>query len=81
MTISMNICNQMWTVCISMLHSSYGDINAAKVGEENYIYSVVCSHGICEMNNNLERLINFCGLNNLVVNGTIFPHRLMHKQA
>ncbi|XP_033103525.1 uncharacterized protein LOC117106274 [Anneissia japonica] len=58
-----------------------GDLSA-KVGEGNEGYeSVLGRHGIRIRNENGERLINFCGHNNLVVTGTIFPHRLIHKQT
>ena len=58
-----------------------GDLNA-KVGEDNEGYeNIIGSHGVGERNDNGERLVDFCGLNNLVVTGTIFPHKLIHKQT
>ena len=39
------------------------------------------SHGVGERNDNGERLIDFCGLNNLEVTSTIFPHKLLRKQT
>ena len=58
-----------------------GDLNA-KVGEDNDGYeNIIGSHGVGERNDNGERLVDFCGLNNLVVTGTIFPHKLIHKQT
>ena len=48
-----------------------GDLNA-KVGEDNEGYkNIRGSHGVGERNDNGERLLDFCGLNNLVVTGTI----------
>ena len=35
------------------------------------------SHGVGERNDNGERLVDFCGLNNLMVTGTIFLHKLI----
>ena len=58
-----------------------GDLNA-KVGEDNDGYeNIIGSHGVGERNDNGERLVDFCGLNNLVVTGTISPHKLIHKQT
>ena len=58
-----------------------GDLNA-KVGEDNEGYeNIIRSHGVGERNDNGERLVDFCGLNNLVVTGTIFPHKLIHRQT
>ncbi len=37
------------------------------------------SHGLGDKNDNGERLIEFCSLNNLVVTGTIFQHKKIHK--
>ena len=55
-----------------------GDLNA-KVGEDNEGYeNIIGSHGVGERNDNRERLVDFCALNNLVVTGTIFPHKLIH---
>ena len=58
-----------------------GDL-IAKVGENNEGYeNIIESHGVGEINDNGERLVGFCGLNKLVVTGTIFPHKLIYKQA
>ena len=58
-----------------------GNLNA-KVGEDNDGYeNIIGSHGVGERNDNGERLVDFCGLNNLVVTGTIFPHKLINKQT
>ena len=44
-----------------------GDLNV-KVGEENEGYeNIKVSHGVSERNDNGERHVDFCGLNNLVV--------------
>ena len=58
-----------------------GDLNA-KVGEDNEGYeNIIGSHGVGERSDNGERLVDFCGLNNLVITGTIFPHKLIYKQT
>ena len=58
-----------------------GDVNA-KVGDDNEGYEhIIGRNGVGERNDNGERLVDFCGLNNLVVTGTIFPHKLIHKHT
>ena len=56
-----------------------GDLNA-KVGCDN-IGREACmgAHGIGQMNENGERLLDFCEMNGLVVCNTIFAHRDIHK--
>lgn len=56
-----------------------GDLNA-KVGEGNTNYErAMGKHGCGVMNNNGERLADFCLNNNCVIGGTIFPHKAIHK--
>ena len=45
----------------------------AKVGEDNEGYENIIGIVVGERNDNGERLIDFCRLNNLVVTGTILP--------
>ena len=56
-----------------------GDLNA-KVGADNSTYErAMGKHGCGVMNNNGERLADFCLNNNCVIRGTIFPHKSIHK--
>ena len=56
-----------------------GDMNA-KVGTDNSNYErAMGRHGCGERNNNGERLADFCISNSLVIGGTIFPHKNIHK--
>ena len=56
-----------------------GDMNA-KVGEDNRGYEGIMSrHGIGRMNDNGERLCEFCDMNELIITGTWFPHRDIHE--
>nr|XP_014435365.2 craniofacial development protein 2-like [Pelodiscus sinensis] len=56
-----------------------GDLNA-KVGNTNTHYDRVTGrHGCGTMNDNGERLVGFCSVNNLVIGRTLFPHHNIHK--
>ena len=56
-----------------------GDFNA-KVGMNNEGHeNIMGKHGIAERNENGENLLDICHRNNLVVTGTIFPHKDKHK--
>lgn len=56
-----------------------GDLNA-KVGSENTGYErAMGRHGCGTMNENGERLVGFCLDNDLVVGGTLFQHKEIHK--
>ncbi|CAH8530029.1 unnamed protein product [Schistosoma rodhaini] len=56
-----------------------GDLNA-KVGVDNTGYEdVIGRHGLGETNENGERLANLCAFNKLVIGGTIFPRKRIHK--
>lgn len=56
-----------------------GDLNA-KVGTDNSNYErAMGRHGCGERNNNGERPADFCMSNSLVIGGTIFPHKNIHK--
>ena len=56
-----------------------GDLNA-RVGEENTgIERAMGTEGFRCINNNGKRLSDQCVENNLVIGGTLFKHRNIHK--
>nr|KAG5687784.1 hypothetical protein BaRGS_025678 [Batillaria attramentaria] len=56
-----------------------GDLNA-KVGSDNSGYERTMGvHGLGTQNENGERLCEFCQINGLVITGTLFPHKDIHK--
>ena len=58
-----------------------GDMNA-KVGEDNSGREEnMGKHGVGPMNENGELFADFCVLNNLVIGGSIFPHKKHHKST
>ena len=58
-----------------------GDMNA-KVGNlVNGLERVMGRHGLGSANDNGERLKEFCDFNEMVITGTVFPHKEIHKQT
>ncbi|VDO64050.1 unnamed protein product [Schistosoma margrebowiei] len=56
-----------------------GDFNA-KVGTDNTGYEdIMGRHALGERNKNGERFANLCAFNKLVIGGTIFPYKRIHK--
>ena len=56
-----------------------GDLNA-KVGDKNEGYEAVMGNeGLGDMNDNGERFADFCDLNDLVIGGSVFQHKKIHK--
>nr|KAG5700280.1 hypothetical protein BaRGS_022907 [Batillaria attramentaria] len=56
-----------------------GDFNA-KIGSDNTGYEdTMGTHGLGQMNEDGERFADFCALNQLVIGGSIFPHKRIHK--
>lgn len=56
-----------------------GDLNA-KVGCNNLgLEQVMGQHGMGISDNNGELLVDFCADNELIIGGTIFPHKNCHK--
>lgn len=58
-----------------------GDFNAM-VGLNNTGYEQVMGiHGLGVMNDNGERFAERCAINNLVIRGSVFPHKRIHKSS
>ena len=58
-----------------------GDFNA-KIGSDNIGYEqVIEQHRLGVMNDNGERLADLCALNKLVLGGSVFLHRRIHKET
>ena len=58
-----------------------GDMNA-KVGDDNKGYErIMGKHGLGIRNDNGERLCDICDMNGMVITGTLFPHKNIHKQT
>ena len=56
-----------------------GDFNA-KIGSDNTGYDEVMGRQeLGEMNENGERFADACALNNMVIGGSVFPHKRTHK--
>ena len=56
-----------------------GDLNA-KSGPDNSGYEEVMGRqGLGRMNENGEMLADFCAFNNMIIGGSVFPHRRIHK--
>ena len=55
------------------------DLNA-KVGESNEgCEGITGKHGAGTINDNGDRLVSFAAFNNLIITGTIFPHRMRNQ--
>ena len=56
-----------------------GDFNA-KIGmDKTGCEDMMGTHGLEQMNDNGERFADLCALNQLVIGGSIFPHKRIHK--
>ena len=55
-----------------------GDFNE-KIGSDNQGYENVMVHGRCVMNDNGERFVNACAANTIVIGGSVFPYKIIHK--
>ena len=55
------------------------DFNA-KIGSNNRGYEeIMGTHGIGELNENGEMFADLCSFNILIIGGSVFPHRRIHK--
>ena len=56
-----------------------GDKNA-KVRDDNQTYErVMGKHGIGQRTDNGERMCEMCDMNELMITGTLFPHKTIHN--
>ncbi|CAH8564841.1 unnamed protein product [Schistosoma haematobium] len=56
-----------------------GDFNAKVVTDNTRYEDIMRRHGLGERNENGDRFANLCAFNKLVIGGTIFPHKRIHK--
>ena len=57
-----------------------GDMNA-KIGNDNMgVESIMGTHAMGNINNNGERLLEFCLMNGMLIGGSLFQHKDIHKQ-
>jgi len=68
--------NQLPTHYVKLI---MGDLNAKVGADPSGFGDIMGNHGVGERNDNGLLLLSFCEFNNLVVTGTIFPHRAIHK--
>ncbi|XP_012946893.1 craniofacial development protein 2-like [Aplysia californica] len=55
------------------------DLNAKIGSDYGHCEEIMDRYGLGEANDNGERFHNVCAFNNLVIGGTIFPHKRIHK--
>jgi hypothetical protein len=56
-----------------------GDLNA-KIGADNTDYEdIMGTHGLRQMNENGEPFADLCALNQLMIGGSLFPHKCIHN--
>ena len=54
----------------------------SKIGNDNSdLETFMGQHGLGSMNENSEILADFCTINDIVIGGTIFPHKSCHKAS
>ena len=75
--------NKLQTLCDKLKENDMtvfmGDFNA-KIGSDNSGYKEVMGRqGLGKMNENGEMLPDFCAFNNMIIGGSVFPHRRIHK--
>ncbi|KAK2140552.1 hypothetical protein NP493_5722g00002 [Ridgeia piscesae] len=75
--------NKLQTLCDKLKEKDMtilmGNLNA-KIGSDNSGYEEVMGRqGLGKMNENGEMLADFCAFNNMIIGGSVFPHRRIHK--
>ena len=55
------------------------DFNAKIRMDSTGYEDIMGTHGLGQMNENGERFADQCALNQLVIGGSIFPHKRIHK--
>ena len=75
--------NKLQTLCDKLKEKDMtiliGDLNA-KIGSDNSGYEEVMGRqGLGKMNENGEMLDDFCAFNNMIIGGSVFPHRRIQK--
>ena len=75
--------NKLQTLCDKLKEKDMtilmGDLNA-KIELDNSGYEEVMGRqGLGKMNENGEMLADFCAFNNMIIGGSVFPHRRIHK--
>ena len=77
--ISTTSCRTLFQAAKELMIVVMGDLNA-KVGSNNTNREeLMGKFGIGVMNDNRERLCDFCSANGFIITGTIFPHKDIHK--
>lgn len=56
-----------------------GDFNAQVGSDNSGLEHIMGKHGLGNRNDNGDRFIELCQQNKLVIGGTIFPHKFVHK--
>ena len=57
-----------------------GDINANVGGENSGYETTMGRHALGTRNENGQMFMDFCADNDLVIGGSVFPHRDVHKK-
>ncbi|VDP80336.1 unnamed protein product [Schistosoma mattheei] len=60
-------------------HHSNGRSKCQSRNRQHRYEYIMGRHGLGERNENGERFANLCAFNKLVIGGTIFPHKRIHK--